>query len=573
MADYGHELLFGTFLTPRADRAEQVVALARLTDQAGLDLVTIQDHPYQARFLDTWTLLSVIAASTTTVRVAPNVANLPLRPPAVLARAAASLDLLTGGRVELGLGAGAFWDGVAAMGGTRLRPAQAVQALDEAIRVIRAIWAPGGTVRVDGEHHRVWGAHAGPAPAHDIGIWVGAYKPRMLALTGRLGDGWLPSSMYAGPEELPAMNAVIDEAAEEAGRRPGDVRRLYNIAGTFTGPGTGFLNGPPRVWAEQLAELTLTEGVSGYLLVGDDPDAIRRYAAEVVPAVRELVAAERATRPFDPGPATSGPTGTGAAPETGGDAARPAPEPGSAPGHSAGAGTRAVPATGTVAPGQEVRAGIRTSPFTVEPTPDDGTRLSDERVWDETTRPGAPAPGPGPRHTPPEPASRGDLLGVHDQLRAELTRLRDLVEQVAAGTMDPGAARSHINRLTMRQNNWTLGTFCESYCRIVTVHHTLEDVSVFPHLRHADPALAPVIDRLEQEHHVIHGVLDRVDRALVALVASDTSGGPDAPAAGSEPDGMRLLRAAVDLLTDTLLSHLSYEERQLVEPLARYGFS
>jgi hypothetical protein len=76
-------------------------------------------------------------------------------------------------------------------------------------------------------------------------------------------------------------------------------------------------------------------------------------------------------------------------------------------------------------------------------------------------------------------------------------------------------------------------------------------------LRAADPALAPVLDRLAAEHHAIHEVLERVDRALVALV--------------SAPGGLAELRAAVDLLSDALLSHLSYEERELVEPLARFG--
>jgi hemerythrin-like domain-containing protein len=112
--------------------------------------------------------------------------------------------------------------------------------------------------------------------------------------------------------------------------------------------------------------------------------------------------------------------------------------------------------------------------------------------------------------------------------------------------------------MALRQNNWTLGAFCESYCRIVTGHHSLEDRSVFPHLRRAQPELAPVLDRLRDEHEVIAGVLDRVDRALVALV--------------SGPDGLAEVRAAVDLLTDTMHSHLSYEERQLVEPLARFGY-
>src|SRR6201995_2912404 len=115
-------------MTPEAAQADAVLKLSKLADGLGFDLVTFQDHPYQARFLDTWTLLSVVAARTTNVRVAPNVANLPLRPPAMLARSVASLDRLSGGRVELGLGAGAFWDGVAALGGPRRTPGESVDA-------------------------------------------------------------------------------------------------------------------------------------------------------------------------------------------------------------------------------------------------------------------------------------------------------------------------------------------------------------------------------------------------------------------------------------------------------------
>lgn len=98
MTDYGQELLFGAFITPDVSEAERVVRLSVLCDQIGLDLVSYQDHPYQPRFLDMWTLLSYVGARTSRVRLVPNVANLPLRPPAVLARAAASLDVLTGGR-------------------------------------------------------------------------------------------------------------------------------------------------------------------------------------------------------------------------------------------------------------------------------------------------------------------------------------------------------------------------------------------------------------------------------------------------------------------------------------------
>jgi alkanesulfonate monooxygenase SsuD/methylene tetrahydromethanopterin reductase-like flavin-dependent oxidoreductase (luciferase family) len=105
---------FGYFLIPNA--ADPLLATAQQVERLGLDYVGVQDHPYQRRFVDTWTLLAMIAATTTRVRVFPDVANLPLRQPAVLAKAAASLDLLSGGRLELGLDAGGFWDAVAAYG-------------------------------------------------------------------------------------------------------------------------------------------------------------------------------------------------------------------------------------------------------------------------------------------------------------------------------------------------------------------------------------------------------------------------------------------------------------------------
>ncbi|NUR96807.1 MAG: LLM class flavin-dependent oxidoreductase [Kribbellaceae bacterium] len=500
--DYGHELVFGTFLTPAVDAPDRVIALAQLTEQVGLDLVSFQDHPYQPRLMDAWTLVSVVAAQTQRIKVTTNVANLPLRHPVVLARSVATLDLITGGRVELGLGAGGFLDAVAANGGPRLTTGQSITALEEAIVIMREVWTPGGGgIRLAGKHYTVAGAKRGPAPAHDVSIWLGAYKPRMLALTGRLADGWLSSSGYAGPDELAAMNKVIDEAAVDAGRDPAAVRRLYNISGRFTGRG-GFLQGPEEAWIDQLTELTLGEGISTYILASDNPDDIRRFAS-VAAGVREAVAVGRS-----------------------GGAVAPA---------------AAVPASG----------------FGVVPTPPPAVRRSAVQVLDESERPTGPAQDPTRTYTPYQLQSGQHLIDVHDHLRAELEQVRDLVEQVAAGTLGVGAARSHINTMTMRQNNWTLGTYCESYCRLVTTHHSLEDASLFPHLRRADPALVPVVDRLQEEHKIIHDVLEGVDKALVALV--DGSGSIDG------------LRAAVDLLDDTLLSHLSYEERELVEPLARLG--
>jgi hemerythrin-like domain-containing protein len=192
------------------------------------------------------------------------------------------------------------------------------------------------------------------------------------------------------------------------------------------------------------------------------------------------------------------------------------------------------------------------------PTPDDGTRRSAERVWDESERPTGPAPDPDRRYSAEQQATGQHLIDVHNALRAELQQLHDVIGQVQRGLIEAGRARSLINTMTMRQNTWTLGAFCESYCRIVTGHHSLEDRSVFTHLRRRDDRLAPVLDRLREEHEVIAEVLDRVDRGLVAMI--------------TQTDGMAQLTDAVDLLDDVLLSHLSYEERELVEPLARVGF-
>ncbi|MFC6343431.1 LLM class flavin-dependent oxidoreductase, partial [Nocardioides hankookensis] len=136
MPDYGQDLQFGTFLTPDAAQPDRVVELALLTEAAGLELATVQDHPYQKRFLDAWALLATVLARSSTLRVTTNVSNLPLRPPYVLAKTVASLDVLSRGRVELGIGAGAFWDAIAAAGGPRRTPGEALAALDEGIEVI-----------------------------------------------------------------------------------------------------------------------------------------------------------------------------------------------------------------------------------------------------------------------------------------------------------------------------------------------------------------------------------------------------------------------------------------------------
>ncbi|HEX6388325.1 MAG TPA: LLM class flavin-dependent oxidoreductase, partial [Solirubrobacteraceae bacterium] len=264
-----------------AARLDDLRALARRADELGLDLVGIQDHPYQRRFFDTWTLMAFLAARTERVRFVPDVSNLPLRPPAMLAKAAASLDVLSGGRLELGLGAGGFWDAIAAMGGPRRSGPESVDALEEAIAILRAFWSGERSVSFDGEHYSVSGLQPGPAPAHDIGIWLGAYGPRMLRVTGAKADGWLPSlgERMLAWDDVPARQAAVDEAARAAGRSPSDVERAVNVMDADADP-------------ERLARIVSELGFTT-LLVGvpdDDPVGfVRRLGEEVAPRVRALL--------------------------------------------------------------------------------------------------------------------------------------------------------------------------------------------------------------------------------------------------------------------------------------------
>jgi alkanesulfonate monooxygenase SsuD/methylene tetrahydromethanopterin reductase-like flavin-dependent oxidoreductase (luciferase family) len=301
------EPLFGININPNAGGVKVAFDMARFADQSGIDLIGIQDHPYNGGFLDTWTLLSALGAATSNIRLFPNVANLPLRPPAMLAKAAASLDIITGGRVVLGLGTGAFWEGVAAYGGPRRTPGEAFQALEEAIQIMRLVWgSPGNesTVSFAGKHYSLVEAQPGPRPSHSIDIWLGAIKPRMLRLIGRLADGWSVSLPYVPPEQIPESQRLIDEAAQEASRDAGAIRRNYNLGGmiqqtsqsTIRARRPGILFGSVSTWVETLVRFYTELGMDTFNfwpVAGNELEQIRLFAQEVVPAAREQIEAVR----------------------------------------------------------------------------------------------------------------------------------------------------------------------------------------------------------------------------------------------------------------------------------------
>jgi alkanesulfonate monooxygenase SsuD/methylene tetrahydromethanopterin reductase-like flavin-dependent oxidoreductase (luciferase family) len=282
---------FGLSLVPTWIDPGPALRLAHLADEHGYDLIGIQDHPYQWRYLDTWTLIAWLAGQTSRVRYFPDVASLPMRPPAVLAKAAASLDVLTGGRVELGLGAGAFWEAIEAMGGKRRSPGEALRATEEAIDVIRLIWSGERGRRYEGQFYRLAGVNTGPRPTHPMGIWIGASGPRMLDLIGRKADGWVPSMRPGVTDDALAGGIrTIEASASGAGRDPGSIRRVLNIGGAIEpNRGEGFV-GPASYWVDRLTEL-IDVGMDTFVFwpAHDEERQVELFAAEVIPPVRETV--------------------------------------------------------------------------------------------------------------------------------------------------------------------------------------------------------------------------------------------------------------------------------------------
>jgi probable F420-dependent oxidoreductase len=283
---------FGVDLSTSAAPGADPVAAARLAEEVGFDFVSVTDHLHGTRpTFETWTLLTWVAAATSRIGVATRVLGLPYRSPAVVAKMAESLDRLSGGRLILGLGAGASDAEFRGFGLPVRTPRAKVDALAEAVGVIRGVWsAPSSTV--EGQHYRTDGAALEPKPARRIPIWLGTFGPRALAVTGRLADGWIPSLGYAPPDQVVTMRERVLAAAREAGRDPADITCAYNIPVHVDERGDApppVVSGHPDEVAERLRGFVRL-GFTTLNLIPTGPDRaeqVARLAREVLPAVRD----------------------------------------------------------------------------------------------------------------------------------------------------------------------------------------------------------------------------------------------------------------------------------------------
>jgi alkanesulfonate monooxygenase SsuD/methylene tetrahydromethanopterin reductase-like flavin-dependent oxidoreductase (luciferase family) len=279
----------GVSTTPAAD--VDPVAEARAAEAAGFDFVSASDHLHgTTATYEPWTLLAWIAASTSRIRVATRVLAVPYRHPAVVAKMAESLDRLSGGRLILGLGGGYLDAEFRAFGLPVPSPRDKIDGLEEAIGIVRDLWAR-SDVTFGGRIYSVEAATIEPKPEHRIPIWLGAYRPRGLALTGRLADGWIPSYGFAPPDEVTVLRDRVMAAARESGRDPAEIAAVYNIVVRVQeapGADPAIVAGPAGAVADRLIDL-LKIGFSGFNLMPSGPDRLEQIellGRDVIPAVR-----------------------------------------------------------------------------------------------------------------------------------------------------------------------------------------------------------------------------------------------------------------------------------------------
>jgi F420-dependent oxidoreductase-like protein len=278
-------LRFGLKLSQNAT-IDELRDFWQLADDAGFDSCWVMDHfatlggRDDGPIFETWTLLAAMAQLTTRTRIGCAVTGNTYRHPAVLAKMAVTVDHLSGGRLEFGIGAGWAENEHTMLGlefGTKNDRAAR---LEEGVQIIRSLWTQPRTT-FEGTHYRLQDAVAEPKPVQQPypPIWIGGSGPRRtLRITAEYADVW--NAAGGSPQDVAASSAILDRHCADVGRDPSQIRRSVQF----------------RVGADDLDTIRATVesyvavGVTDFLLIahGDDPAAIGEKVAARLPQLREL---------------------------------------------------------------------------------------------------------------------------------------------------------------------------------------------------------------------------------------------------------------------------------------------
>ncbi|MDQ2874036.1 MAG: LLM class flavin-dependent oxidoreductase [Actinomycetota bacterium] len=284
-------LLFGVNIPSAAGPDSDPAGQARAAERLGFDFVSASDHPGSASpVFENWTMLTWIAAATSRITVMPRVLGVPLRLPALLAKAAEALSRLSDGRLILGLGAGYDDQELASLGLAAGTPGDKLRGLQDAVRIMGGLWRQPGGFSYDGPVYSTRDAHLEPKPARPIPIWLGTFGPRALELTGQVADGWIPSRGYMPDEQIPVMRQRVLDAAQRAGRDPAQITCALNLSVRLASTDhrdADQLEGTPAKIADGLRHyIGLGFTAFNFIVHGDEQTGqVERLANEVLPVI------------------------------------------------------------------------------------------------------------------------------------------------------------------------------------------------------------------------------------------------------------------------------------------------
>ncbi len=280
-----HPLRFGLKLSQHAT-TEEYREFWQIADDAGFDHTWVMDHlatiggPETGVIHEGWALLAAMAVTTTRTRIGCMVTGNTYRHPGVLAKIATTVDHLSGGRLEFGLGA-AWAEVEHTMFGLQFNTiGERMDRFEEALQIIRSLWTHERTT-FDGRHYQLKDAIANPKPVQDPypPIWIGGSgRKRTLRLTAEYADAW---NVAGAPDDATAreLHEVLDRHCEDVGRDPASIRRT-----------TQYRPGADADETIRDTERLLGLGFTEVVFVVAQPDAVRNAeaAAKLLPRLREL---------------------------------------------------------------------------------------------------------------------------------------------------------------------------------------------------------------------------------------------------------------------------------------------